>query len=76
MVGLARQFALQVLGGGDVARNATPVLHDAIGGALQQQVDVERALEAVGAAEADLARPHRALAAVQHFARHLVADGL
>ena len=77
VVGLAGELALQVLGGGDVAGDATPVLDDAVGGAVQHQVDVERALEAVGAAEADLARPHRrSVWLAMTSRRHLIADGL
>ncbi len=76
VVGLAGELALQVLGGGDVASDATPVLDHAVGGAVQHQIDVERALEAVGAAEADFPRPHRAGGAGHDLARHLVADGL
>ena len=34
VVGLAGELALQVLGGGDVAGDATPVLDDAVGGAV------------------------------------------
>ena len=76
VIGLPRQLALQVLGGRDVASDAAPVLDDTVGGAVQQEIDVERALQAVWAAEAHFARPRGGFTAGDDLAGNLIADGL
>ena len=74
--GLAHQLGLHVVACRDVADDAAPVLDDALVIAMDDEVDVEDPLEAVGAAEADLARPLRRVRRREQLAGHLVADGL
>ncbi len=76
VVCLAGEFGLEVLGGGDVAGDPTPVVDDTFLGAVHQHVEIEGALESVGAAKTDLTGPLGGTRIGHHLARYLIADRL
>ena len=74
--GLMQQLTLHLVTSGDIADDAAPVFDDALGIAMDDEVDVEEMLERIGPAEAHLTGPLHGGRRGDQFAGELVADGL